>query len=88
MFLPNDVIQYANPVRTIRILWIAPDRTLAFTFELGLQHSQPRTVALHVLADDVLTRRARLLQDDPFAAPAPWNLPDWEVVLTHLYKTS
>ena len=49
MFLPNDVIQYANPVRTIRILWIAPDRTLAFTFELGLQHSQPRTVALNVL---------------------------------------
>ena len=25
---------------------------------------------------------------DPYAAPAPWNLPDWEVVLTHLYKTS
>jgi hypothetical protein len=71
MFLPNDVIQYANPVRTIRILWIAPDRTLAFTFELGLHHSQPRTVALNVLADDVLTHRARLLQDDPFAATVP-----------------
>ena len=25
---------------------------------------------------------------DPFAAPAPWNLPDWEVTLLHLYKTS
>lgn len=25
---------------------------------------------------------------DPYAAPAPWNLPDWEVVLTHVYKTS
>jgi peptide/nickel transport system substrate-binding protein len=25
---------------------------------------------------------------DPYAAPAPWNLPDWEVVLTHLYKKS
>jgi peptide/nickel transport system substrate-binding protein len=24
--------------------------------------------------------------EDPYAAPAPWNLPDWEVVLTHLYK--
>jgi hypothetical protein len=71
MFLPNDVIQYANPVRTIRILWIAPDRALAFTFELGLQHSQPRMVALQALADDVLSCRARLLQDDPFAPPAP-----------------
>ena len=25
---------------------------------------------------------------DPYAAPAPWNLPDWEVVLTHLHTTS
>lgn len=24
---------------------------------------------------------------DPYAAPAPWNLPDWEVVLIHLHKT-
>ncbi|TMC92127.1 MAG: ABC transporter substrate-binding protein [Chloroflexi bacterium] len=27
-------------------------------------------------------------QQDPYAAPAPWNLPDMEVVLIHLYKTS
>ena len=27
-------------------------------------------------------------KDDQYAAPAPWNLPDWEVVLTHLYKSS
>ncbi len=27
-------------------------------------------------------------QQDPYAAPAPWNLPDWEVVLLHLYQTS
>ena len=27
-------------------------------------------------------------KDDPFAAPAPWNLPDWEVTLLHVYKTS
>lgn len=26
--------------------------------------------------------------EDPYAAPAPWNLPDWEVVLLHVYKTS
>jgi hypothetical protein len=71
MFLPNDVIQYARPIRTIRILWIAPDRLLACTFELGLPHSQPRMVAPHVLADDVLTGRARLLTDDPYAAPTP-----------------
>lgn len=27
-------------------------------------------------------------KDDPYAAPAPWNLPDMEVVLLHVYKTS
>ncbi|HEY6875111.1 MAG TPA: ABC transporter substrate-binding protein [Candidatus Dormibacteraeota bacterium] len=27
-------------------------------------------------------------KDDPYAAPAPWNLPDWEITLTHLYKSS
>jgi peptide/nickel transport system substrate-binding protein len=27
-------------------------------------------------------------KDNAYAAPAPWNLPDWEVVLTHLYQTS
>ncbi len=27
-------------------------------------------------------------QQDPYAAPAPWNLPDWEIVLTRLYQTS
>jgi peptide/nickel transport system substrate-binding protein len=27
-------------------------------------------------------------QQDPYAAPAPWNVPDWEVVLNHLYKAT
>ena len=27
-------------------------------------------------------------KDDPYAAPAPWNLPDWGITLAHLYKTS
>jgi peptide/nickel transport system substrate-binding protein len=26
--------------------------------------------------------------NDPYAAPAPWNLPDWEVTLLHVYKKS
>lgn len=76
MFLPNDVIQYAGPVRSIRVLWIDHERALAYTFELGLPHSQPRTIALAALVDDVHTQRARLLQHDPFAAPPePAALP-------------
>jgi peptide/nickel transport system substrate-binding protein len=27
-------------------------------------------------------------KEDPYAAPAPWNLPDWEVTLIHVYKKS
>jgi len=27
-------------------------------------------------------------KDNPYAAPAPWNLPDWEVTLLHVYKKS
>jgi len=26
--------------------------------------------------------------ENPYAAPAPWNLPDWEVTLLHVYKKS
>ncbi len=71
MFLPNDVIQYVAPVRTIRVLWIDRQRALAYTFELGLPHSQPRTVALAALVEDVQQQRARLLLQDPYAAPPP-----------------
>lgn len=71
MFLPNDVIQYAGPVRMIRVLWIDRQRALAYTFELGLAHSQPRTVPLATLVEDVLEQRARLLLHDPCAAPPP-----------------
>jgi hypothetical protein len=71
MFLPNDVIQYAAPLRTVRVLWIERERGLAYTFELGLPHSQPRTVPLQALAEDVLGGRARLLPEDPYAAPPP-----------------
>jgi hypothetical protein len=76
MFLPNDVIQYAGPVRTIRVLWIDRPRAQAYTFELGLAHSQPRTVALAMLVEDVVEGRARLLLHDPYAAlPPPPLLP-------------
>jgi hypothetical protein len=76
MFLPNDVIQYADTGRTIRVLWIDGPRALAYIFELGQAHAQPRGVALQALADEILGGRAQLLLHDPYAAPpAPKLLP-------------
>ncbi|QJE01369.1 hypothetical protein HH212_16110 [Massilia forsythiae] len=71
MFLRNDVIAYVALQRTLRILWIDHRLALAWTFELGIEHSQPRSIPLQTLADDVLGRRARLLAHDPYAAPPP-----------------
>jgi hypothetical protein len=82
MFLPNDVIQYAAPVRHVRVLWVERERGLTWIFELGQRRSQPCAVRLQALADDVLGGRARLLLHDPFAAaPAPASLADKHRVL-------
>lgn len=76
MFLRNDVIAYVTLPRTLRILWIDHRLALAWTFELGAAHAEPRSIPLQTLADDVLGRRARLLGHDPYAAPpAPPQLP-------------
>jgi hypothetical protein len=76
MLLPNDVIQYADTGCTIRVLWIDRPRGLAYTFELGQAHAQPRSVAPQALADEIVAGRAQLLLQDPYAAPpAPKLLP-------------
>lgn len=69
MFLQNDVIQYLDaPDHLIRILWIDPHQSLAYTYQLGRGNAVPQTTALHLLRADMLSRRARLLLDDPFRA--------------------
>jgi hypothetical protein len=90
MFLPNDVIQYAGPARVLRVLWIEREPGLAWTVDLGQGRSQPRQVSLRLLAEDVALGRARLLAQDPYAAPpAPAALAQkhrelqaraWEIV--------
>jgi hypothetical protein len=69
MFLPNDVIRYAAPARTLRILWIDRARDLAHCFELGAPHALPHALPLCTLRDDVAAARAALLATDPYAAP-------------------
>lgn len=71
MFLPNDVIRYTAPQRTVRVLCVEHARGVVWTFELGARHALPRAVPLPALSEDVFSGRARLLTDDPFAATAP-----------------
>ncbi len=71
MFLPNDVIEYFAPQRTVRVLWIDRARALVYTFELGQPYAQPQAATLQSVAGEVLARRARLLLHDPYAAPPP-----------------
>lgn len=77
MFLPNDVIQYEAPGCLLRVLYIERERGLLHVFELGKPRSLPRAVPIHALAGDVGNGRARLLLQDPYAAPvAPPVLPE------------
>jgi hypothetical protein len=70
MFLPNDLIRYADPAREIRVLWVERQLGLAHIFELGGTCNVPEPIAIHVLEKDVRSGRACLLLPDPFAAPA------------------
>jgi hypothetical protein len=91
MLLRNDVLHYDGPTaRALRILWIDPAREIAYTFELAAPAALPQPARLRMLEADVLTRRARLLLVDPYAAPARIAAPPdrhlqmqqraWEIV--------
>lgn len=70
MFLQNDVIEYLDARdHLIRILWIDPQHALAYTYPLRRSSAVPQSTPLHTLRADMLSRRARLLLQDPFRAP-------------------
>ena len=72
MLLRNDLLQYSEPhARTVRILWIDREHTIAYIFELNAKGAQPEMAALHTLVADVHAQRARLLLIDPCQPSAP-----------------
>jgi hypothetical protein len=76
MFLPNDVIQYEGQRGLLRVLHVEAERGIVHVFALGRPRGVPQSMALHALAYEVRSGRARLLLDDPYAAPpAPAALP-------------
>jgi hypothetical protein len=91
MLLRNDLLQYAEPhARTVRILWIDREQTIAYVFDLNTRGAHPELAPLRTLVADVQARRATLLLIDPYQAPAARPaLPDkhlqvqaraWQVV--------
>jgi hypothetical protein len=71
MLLRNDVLEYGVPARAIRILWIDPRQSVAYTIAINTRSALPQMALVAALVDDVLAGRARLLLVDPYAARAP-----------------
>ena len=67
MLLRNDLLQYGEPRgRIVRILWIAPDRTGAYIFDVDASAADAEPVALQTLLDDLQAGKAKLLLNDPY----------------------
>jgi hypothetical protein len=82
MFLPNDVIEYADASpRAIRILWVDHGLQLAYIFELDRTNASPQPIPVQVLALDLQMRRARLLLIDRWRATPGRDIPQHHRVL-------
>ncbi|AVR98583.1 hypothetical protein [Pseudoduganella armeniaca] len=68
--LRNDLLQYESPRRIVRILWIAPDRSSAYVFDVAARSCEAQQVRLATLEDDVATGRATWLAEDPYLVAA------------------
>lgn len=67
MLLRNDLLHYTHPSpRTVRILWIAPEQSHAYVFDVDAKSSEVVQVALQELHADIAAGRARRLHSDPY----------------------
>lgn len=66
MLLRNDLLQYESPRRVLRILWLAPDRSAAFVFDVAARGCEAQQVRLATLEDDLAAGRATRLAEDPY----------------------
>jgi len=67
MLLRNDLLQYSHPSpRTVRILWIAPDQTIAYVFDVAAKSADVELVQLATLQADLRSGHARVLATDPY----------------------
>ena len=67
MLLRNDLLHYTHPSpRTVRILWIAPEQSHAYVFDVAARSADVELVQLSVLHADIRAGRASVLPADPY----------------------
>jgi putative transposase len=67
MLLRNDLLHYTHPSpRTVRILWIAPEQSHAYVFDVAARSADVELVQLSVLHADIRSGRASVLPADPY----------------------
>jgi hypothetical protein len=67
MLLRNDLLQYTHPSpRTVRILWIAPEQSHAYVFDVAARSADVELIQLSVLHADIRAGHASVLPADPY----------------------
>jgi putative transposase len=67
MLLRNDLLYYEQPQpRTVRVLWIAPNRGYACVFDVHATSAEVERVPMPALEEDLACGRARRLASDPY----------------------
>jgi hypothetical protein len=67
MLLRNDLLHYTHPSpRTVRILWIAPEQSHAYVFDVSARSADVELVRLDALLADLRAGHASVLSHDPY----------------------
>ncbi|MRW93869.1 hypothetical protein GJ699_28145 [Duganella sp. FT80W] len=67
MLLRNDLLHYTHPSpRTLRILWISPEQSHAYVFDVAAHSAEVELIHLSVLHADIRAGHASVLPADPY----------------------
>lgn len=67
MLLRNDLLHYTHPSpRTVRVLWIAPEQSHAYLFDVAARSADVELVPMSVLHADLRAGHASVLPADPY----------------------
>ncbi|MRW87696.1 hypothetical protein GJ698_26855, partial [Pseudoduganella sp. FT26W] len=67
MLLRNDLLHYTHPSpRTVRILWISPEQSHAYVFDVAALSAEVEMIQLSALHADIRAGHASVLATDPY----------------------